>query len=98
MPTSRITFSLRNTITAVATLVIAVELHPMHTHQVHFLAYAENGKPIADPVWLNTVNVPYGSADIIMDSTDPVIRGTSAFHCHLLNHQDKGMMANILFE
>jgi suppressor of ftsI len=75
------------------------ELHPMHIHQVHFLAYAENDKPIADPVWLDTVNVPYhGSVDVIMDFTDPVIRGMSVFHCHLLNHEDKGMMAKILFE
>ena len=75
------------------------ELHPMHIHQVHFLRYAENDKPIADPVWLDTVNVPYGgSVDVIMDFTDPVIRGMSVFHCHLLNHEDKGMMAKILFE
>jgi len=75
------------------------ELHPMHIHQVHFLAYAENDKPITDPMWLDTVNVPYGgSVDVIMDFTDPVIRGMSVFHCHLLNHEDKGMMAKILFE
>jgi suppressor of ftsI len=75
------------------------ELHPMHIHQVHFLAYAENDKPIADPLWLDTVNVPYGgSVDVIMDFTDPVIKGMSVFHCHLLNHEDKGMMAKILFE
>jgi FtsP/CotA-like multicopper oxidase with cupredoxin domain len=75
------------------------ELHPMHIHQVHFLAYAENDKPIANPVWLDTVNVPYGgTVDVIMDFTDPIIRGMSVFHCHLLNHEDKGMMAKILFE
>jgi len=75
------------------------ELHPMHIHQVHFLAYAENDKPIADPLWLDTVNVPYGgSVDVIMDFTNPVIRGMSVFHCHLLNHEDKGMMAKIRFE
>jgi suppressor of ftsI len=75
------------------------ELHPMHIHQVHFLAYAENGVPLANPEWLDTVNVPYGgSVDAIMDFTDPVIRGMSVFHCHLLNHEDKGMMAKILFK
>jgi suppressor of ftsI len=75
------------------------ELHPMHIHQVHFLAYAETDQPIANPLWLDTVNVPYrGSVDVIMDFTDPVIRGMSVFHCHLLNHEDKGMMAKILFQ
>jgi len=75
------------------------ELHPMHIHQVHFLAFLENGRPLPDPAWLDTVNVPVGgSVDVIMDFTDPVIRGMSLFHCHLLNHEDKGMMAKILFE
>jgi suppressor of ftsI len=77
----------------------SAELHPLHIHQVHFLAYAENDKAINDPLWLDTVNVPYGgTVDVIMDFSDPVIRGMSVFHCHLLNHEDKGMMAKILFE
>lgn len=75
------------------------ELHPMHIHQTHFLVYSENGRMIPDPVWLDTVNVPYGGfVDVIMDFTNPVIKGMSVFHCHLLNHEDKGMMAKILFE
>src|SRR5579863_3475641 len=75
------------------------ELHPFHIHQVHFLAYAQNDAPLPHPVWLDTVNVPYaGSVDVILDFTDPVIKGMSVFHCHLLNHEDKGMMAKILFK
>ena len=75
------------------------EVHPMHIHQVHFLAYLENGRPLPNPEWLDTVNVPVGgSVDVITDFTDPVIRGMSVFHCHLLNHEDKGMMAKILFQ
>jgi suppressor of ftsI len=74
------------------------EVHPFHIHQVHFLAYARNGQGLAQPEWLDTVNVPaMGSVDLMMDFTDPVIRGTSLFHCHLLNHEDKGMMAKIIF-
>jgi suppressor of ftsI len=75
------------------------ELHPFHIHQVHFLAYAVNGVLADWPDWLDTVNVPYnGNVDLIMDFTDPVIRGMSVFHCHLLSHEDKGMMAKILFQ
>lgn len=74
------------------------EVHPFHIHQVHFLVYAVGGKPVKDPVWVDTVNVPYGSSvDLVMDFTDPIIRGMSLFHCHLLKHEDKGMMAKILF-
>ena len=75
------------------------ELHPFHIHQVHFFAYAQNDVPLPHPAWLDTVNVPYGgSVDVILDFTDPVIKGMSLFHCHLLNHEDKGMMAKILFK
>jgi len=75
------------------------EVHPFHIHQIHFLAYAENGIQSDSPEWLDTVNVPYGgTVDLIMDFTDPIIRGVSLFHCHLLSHEDKGMMAKILFE
>jgi len=80
-------------------LNLSAELHPFHIHQVHFLAYAENGRPLSQPAWLDTVNVPYGgSVDVILDFTNPVIKGMSVFHCHLLNHEDKGMMAKILIK
>ena len=75
------------------------ELHPFHIHQTHFLAYSISGVRPDKPEWLDTVNVPYGgSVDLVTDFTDPLIRGMSLFHCHLLNHEDKGMMAKILFE
>ena len=31
------------------------ELHPMHIHQVHFLAFLENDRPLPEPQWLDTV-------------------------------------------
>jgi len=33
-----------------------------------------------------------------MAFTDPIIRGMSLLHCHLLCHEDKEMTARILFE
>src|SRR5437016_6321954 len=72
------------------------EVHPFHIHQVHFLVYSVDGKSVNDPKWVDTVNVPYGShVDLVMDFTDPIIRGMSLFHCHLLKHADKGKMATI---
>jgi FtsP/CotA-like multicopper oxidase with cupredoxin domain len=70
------------------------EVHPFRIHQVHFLFYS-----IDVPEWLDTVNVPFeGSLDLIMDFTDPIIRGMSLFHRHLVSDNDKGMMAKILLE
>jgi suppressor of ftsI len=75
------------------------ELHPMHLHQVHFLVYEANGTKLQDPQWVDTANVSVGgSIDMIVDFTNPAIRGMSVFHCHLLNHEDKGMMAKILLK
>jgi FtsP/CotA-like multicopper oxidase with cupredoxin domain len=75
------------------------ELHPMHLHQVHFLVYEVNGTRLPNQDWVDTANVPVGgSIDMIVDFTSPGIRGMSVFHCHLLNHEDKGMMAKILLK
>jgi suppressor of ftsI len=74
------------------------EIHPFHIHQVHFLTYAINGLQVSAPLWMDTINVPArGKIDLVMDFTDPIIKGMSVFHCHLLKHEDKGMMAKILF-
>jgi suppressor of ftsI len=74
------------------------EAHPFHIHQVHFLTYASNGSSLQSTYWLDTVNLdPAESLDLVMDFTDPIIAGMSLFHCHLLKHEDKGMMAKILF-
>jgi suppressor of ftsI len=75
------------------------EIHPFHIHQVHFLVYGRAGAALRRPQWMDTVNLaPNESLDLIMDFTNPIIRGVSVFHCHLLKHEDKGMMAKILFE
>jgi len=66
------------------------EVHPFHIHQVHFLT--------PDSLWLDTVIVPPGdSLDVVLDARNPVIRGLSVFHCHMIRHEDKGMMAKVLF-
>jgi suppressor of ftsI len=77
------------------------------THEVHpstSIRYTFSSTPRTEfgsnsPEWLDTVNVPVqGNVDLMMDFTDPIIRGVSLFHCHLLSHEDKGMMAKILFK
>jgi FtsP/CotA-like multicopper oxidase with cupredoxin domain len=75
------------------------EMHPFHIQQVHFLVYKVNGAKPPTAEWMDTVNVKPGeTTDLVMDFTDPIIRGMSLFHCHLLKHEDKGMMAKILFQ
>jgi suppressor of ftsI len=72
------------------------ELHVFHIHQVGFQVLSVNGKPVPFDGLQDTVNVPiHGEVKIRLAFTDPVIVGRFMFHCHILEHEDKGMMAQI---
>jgi FtsP/CotA-like multicopper oxidase with cupredoxin domain len=79
------------------------ELHAFHIHQIHFLMLAWNGVPIDEPFLRDTVNVPYWdgksviypSVKLRMDFRDPNTIGIFPYHCHLLEHEDGGMMGTI---
>jgi FtsP/CotA-like multicopper oxidase with cupredoxin domain len=81
------------------------EVHDFHIHQVHFLVESIDGKPASPPYWADTVTVPPafyphrgvtpGTVVVLMDFRNPVIKGTFLYHCHILDHEDGGMMASI---
>jgi FtsP/CotA-like multicopper oxidase with cupredoxin domain len=78
------------------------EEHAFHMHQIHFLVVAVDGVPVSNPTLQDTVNVPYWSGKgpfhnvtLRMDFRDPNIAGTFVYHCHVLFHEDNGMMAKI---
>jgi FtsP/CotA-like multicopper oxidase with cupredoxin domain len=79
------------------------ELHAFHIHQLHFLLLDYLGKPVNEPYLRDTVNVPYYNGRALvypyvklrMDFRDPNIAGTFLYHCHLLEHEDGGMMGLI---
>ena len=72
------------------------ELHIFHIHQVAFQVVSINGRPVPFDTLVDTVNVPiHGEAKIRIAFTDPTIVGRFVFHCHILEHEDKGMMAQI---
>jgi FtsP/CotA-like multicopper oxidase with cupredoxin domain len=67
--------------------------HPIHLHGHSFRVIARNGQPTRDREWLDTVLVPpREAADIAFVADNP---GDWMFHCHILDHQDGGMMAVI---
>jgi FtsP/CotA-like multicopper oxidase with cupredoxin domain len=82
------------------------ELHAFHIHQVHFLLMDWFGLPVNEPFLRDTINVPfydgktsqYPSVKIRLDFRDPNIVGTFLYHCHLLEHEDNGMMGLIRVE
>jgi FtsP/CotA-like multicopper oxidase with cupredoxin domain len=72
------------------------ELHIFHIHQVAFQVVSINGREQPFDGLVDTVNIPiHGEVKIRMAFTDPVIVGRFMFHCHILEHEDKGMMAQI---
>jgi FtsP/CotA-like multicopper oxidase with cupredoxin domain len=82
------------------------EVHVFHIHQTHFVVQSVNGVREPVPHWIDTVDLPPehllsdGSArashvKVIVDFRDPRIRGIFFYHCHILDHEDNGMMARI---
>jgi FtsP/CotA-like multicopper oxidase with cupredoxin domain len=72
------------------------ELHDFHIHQTHFQVTEVNGAPQPFDGYQDIVNVPiHGQVKVIIPFTDPVILGRFVYHCHLLSHEDRGMMATI---
>ncbi|HTA40499.1 MAG TPA: multicopper oxidase domain-containing protein, partial [Candidatus Acidoferrales bacterium] len=77
------------------------EVHAFHLHQVHFVVQDIDGVR-QPPAWWDTLNLPHahrngspGVAHVLVDFRDPIVRGTFLFHCHILQHEDLGMMAKI---
>jgi FtsP/CotA-like multicopper oxidase with cupredoxin domain len=81
----------------------SMELHDFHIHQLHFQLRDWSGIAVNEPFLRDTVNVPYYKSRMLaypsvrlrMDFRDPNIVGTFVYHCHVLEHEDGGMMGKI---
>jgi FtsP/CotA-like multicopper oxidase with cupredoxin domain len=78
------------------------EAHAFHIHQVHFMLMKWDGVPVEEPFLKDTINVPYWdgksrypSVTLRMDFRNPNAVGMFVYHCHLLEHEDMGMMGTI---
>ncbi len=83
------------------------ELHAFHIHQVHFRLLEIDGQRADNPPLLDVVNVPYATATGYHSKEGPIrpgrvrikltfppaLAGDIPFHCHLVDHEDNGMMA-----
>ncbi len=67
--------------------------HPMHLHGHAFRVISRNGAPTRHREWQDTVLVaPREKVDIAFVADNP---GDWMFHCHILEHQESGMMGVI---
>ena len=81
----------------------STEAHAFHIHQVHFLLTQWGGNTVDEPFLRDTINVPYWrgkgtpypNITLRMDFRDPRAVGIFPYHCHLLEHEDGGMMGTV---
>ncbi len=72
------------------------DLHVFHIHQLSFQVMSVNGEAQAFNGYVDTVRVPErGTVVLRMAFVKPEIVGKFMYHCHVLKHEDHGMMANI---
>ena len=81
----------------------AQEAHVFHIHQLDFQVTEINGKPAPFIGYNDVVTLPAAASDVdpsvvkvIIPFTNPVILGEFVYHCHIIQHEDQGMMSNIL--
>ncbi|HXP88035.1 MAG TPA: multicopper oxidase domain-containing protein [Bryobacteraceae bacterium] len=81
----------------------AKEAHAFHIHQLHFQLLERDGEKVNEPALRDTIDLPYWdgksqrypSVKLRMDFRNPAIVGTFVYHCHILEHEDGGMMGVI---
>jgi FtsP/CotA-like multicopper oxidase with cupredoxin domain len=78
------------------------QYHSFHIHQTPFLVTEINGVPQDEDSLRDTVpllpaaeNRP-STVKVVIPFTDPEIVGRFVYHCHAVDHEDKGMMGTVL--
>jgi len=68
--------------------------HPLHLHVWPMQIVEQDGQPLSDPSWQDVVNVPALSRVKVRVAFDN-FPGRTVYHCHILDHEDNGMMGVI---
>ncbi|AFZ35433.1 cyclic nucleotide-binding protein [Stanieria cyanosphaera PCC 7437] len=71
--------------------------HPFHIHGNAFQVISRNGQPESLLAWRDTVLVPRGETVRIRTSFRDFV-GKTVYHCHIFDHEDLGMMGNLVIE
>jgi FtsP/CotA-like multicopper oxidase with cupredoxin domain len=69
--------------------------HPFHLHVWPMQLLELDGQQPTDPLWLDVVNVPAGGQVTVRIPFED-FSGKTVYHCHILDHEDRGMMATVL--
>ncbi|OLQ79087.1 Bilirubin oxidase [Photobacterium proteolyticum] len=75
--------------------------HPFHMHGTSFLIVSQNGAPPneADRGWKDTVDVNEGITEVVLKFDVTASKEYPfMYHCHILEHEDAGMMGQFTVE
>ena len=68
-------------------------LHIFHVHQTDFQVVSINGEPVPFSGLYDTITIPIrGEVKVIIPFNQEIMTGAFVFHCHILDHEDQGMM------
>ncbi len=65
--------------------------HPFHLHVWPMQVIEIGGRAVETPTWQDVVNVPARSHSRVRIAFEN-FSGTTVYHCHILDHEDNGMM------
>ena len=68
--------------------------HPFHVHSNAFQVLSRNGKPEPYRAWKDVVLVRQGEKVLIRMPLQDFV-GKTVYHCHILDHEDLGMIGNL---
>ena len=71
--------------------------HPFHIHGNTFQVISRNGQPESLLAWRDTVLVKRGETVRIRIPFND-FAGKTVYHCHVLDHEDLGMMGNLIIK
>lgn len=69
-------------------------VHPFHIHGVHFRVLSRGGAEpaVRDQGLRDTVVVQQEPVELLVRFTQPALKAPFMYHCHILEHEDNGMM------
>lgn len=68
--------------------------HPVHLHVWPMQIIEDGDRELSEPRWQDVVNVPaFGNVKVLIAFDD--FPGRTVYHCHILDHEDQGMMGTV---
>jgi FtsP/CotA-like multicopper oxidase with cupredoxin domain len=77
------------------------QLHPFHIHVNPFQVISINGVPLPRPEWRDTIDLPKATNNgqnpgrVVIRHRFEDFKGLFVLHCHILVHEDLGMMQTV---